>query len=182
MEPVARPLRALIDLNTDLVLNCLHGLEEADGTARIAAGTNNIAFLVAHIADARFFMAKLLGRSLENPLEAALAGVTSIHEAGKLPSLGELRGIWVAVSAHVRRCVDAASATQWSDPSGSQYAFPIDDQTLLGAVAFLVQHESYHLGQISLLRKARGHAAMSYRRAAQKGRVPCHASTPPGLP
>jgi uncharacterized damage-inducible protein DinB len=164
VEAAAGPLRALIDLNTDLILNCLDGLEEADGAARIAAGTNNIAFLVAHVADARFFMAKLLGQSLENPLEAALAGVTSIDEARNLPSLGELRETWAAVSAHVRRCVDAASAAQWSAPSGSQYAFPIDDQTLLGAVAFLVQHESYHLGQISLIRKARGHAAMSYRR------------------
>jgi uncharacterized damage-inducible protein DinB len=160
-----------MDLNTDLVLNCLDGLSEADAAARLAPATNSIAFLLAHIADARFFAAKLLGRPLENPLEAALSGVTSIDEVKSLPSLGELRGIWVAVSGHVRQCVEDATPAQWAGPSGSQYAFPVADQTLLGAVAFLVQHESYHLGQISLLRKARGHAAMSYRRSGAGGQA-----------
>ena len=164
MDPAVRPLRALIDLNTDLVLNCLDGLSEADASARMTGGTNSIAFLLAHIADARFFAAKLLGGPLDNPLEVLLSGVASIDEAEALPSLSELRRIWVAVSGHLTQCVDGAPATWWAGQPASQYAFPVEDSTVLGAVAFLVQHESYHLGQIGLLRKARGHPAMSYRR------------------
>ena len=170
VEPVARPLRALIELNTDLVLNCLDGISEADARARLAGVTNSISFLLAHIADARFFLAKLVGRPLENPLETRLSGVRSIDDAPSLPPLGELRGIWVAISGHVLQAVDEATAGQWAGPSGSEYAFPVADPTLLGAVAFLVQHESYHLGQISLLRKARGFAAMSYRRSGAGGK------------
>jgi len=36
----------------------------------------------------------------------------------------------------------------------------------MGGIAFAVQHESYHLGQIALLRRALGHPPMSYRRRA----------------
>jgi uncharacterized damage-inducible protein DinB len=32
----------------------------------------------------------------------------------------------------------------------------------LGLVAFLVQHDSYHLGQVAFLRRQLGHPAMSY--------------------
>jgi uncharacterized damage-inducible protein DinB len=36
----------------------------------------------------------------------------------------------------------------------------------LGLIAFLVQHDSYHLGQIAFLRKQLGKPAMSYARGA----------------
>jgi hypothetical protein len=39
----------------------------------------------------------------------------------------------------------------------------VGDRTLLGALAFLAQHESYHVGQLALLRKYAGLPAMRYR-------------------
>jgi hypothetical protein len=41
--------------------------------------------------------------------------------------------------------------------------FPGVDRTRLGALTFLTQHDSYHIGQLALLRKHAGLAAMSYR-------------------
>lgn len=41
------------------------------------------------------------------------------------------------------------------------------DSTRLGLIAFLAQHDSYHLGQIAFLRRQFGKAAMSYARGAQ---------------
>jgi uncharacterized damage-inducible protein DinB len=38
----------------------------------------------------------------------------------------------------------------------------VSDGSVLGAVAFLAQHESYHMGQLGLLRKALGYPPMSY--------------------
>ncbi len=40
--------------------------------------------------------------------------------------------------------------------------FPIEDRTLLGGVAFLLQHEAFHLGQLAFLRKALGLNPMRY--------------------
>ena len=39
---------------------------------------------------------------------------------------------------------------------------PIDDTSVLGLLGFMVQHDSYHLGQLSLLRKHCGLPAMAY--------------------
>jgi membrane associated rhomboid family serine protease len=35
---------------------------------------------------------------------------------------------------------------------------------ILGGLFFLVQHESYHIGQMAILRKGLGYNAMSYER------------------
>lgn len=40
--------------------------------------------------------------------------------------------------------------------------FGMGDPTILGGVAFLAQHESYHVGQIAYLRRLVGLEAMSY--------------------
>ena len=39
---------------------------------------------------------------------------------------------------------------------------PLARPALLGTIAFLMQHESYHVGQMGLLRKELGHPAMAY--------------------
>lgn len=44
------------------------------------------------------------------------------------------------------------------EPAPQRY--PGGDPSVLGALAFLVQHDSYHLGQLALLRRAHGLPAM----------------------
>lgn len=41
---------------------------------------------------------------------------------------------------------------------------PLAGPTLLGTIAFLMQHESYHVGQMGLLRKQLGRPATTYAR------------------
>jgi uncharacterized damage-inducible protein DinB len=51
-------------------------------------------------------------------------------------------------------------------------ALPGADGTVLGALAFLAQHESYHVGQVALLRRQLGLPAMSYAlRPREPGRL-----------
>jgi uncharacterized damage-inducible protein DinB len=63
---------------------------------------------------------------------------------------------WEAIGWHLDRAF--AELT----PEDLERATP---QRLPGSgIPFLLQHESYHLGQIALLRRMLGHPAMSYRR------------------
>jgi len=48
--------------------------------------------------------------------------------------------------------------------------FPLADGTRLGMIAFLVQHDSYHVGQMAFLRRQLGKPAMSYRRGVRAAR------------
>ena len=97
MEPQVAPLRAILELNTDLLLNCLDGLSDEEARRRLEGGGNTIAFLAAHLTDTRHFLANRLGHPLANPL---------------------------------------------------------------------VQHDSYHIGQMGFLRRQLGKPAMAYARGA----------------
>ena len=154
----------LFGLNADLVLNTLDGLSQEQATSPIVPGGNTIAFLVAHLIDSRHFLVTLLGHPLPNPVEASLAGARSLGEVGPLPAVAALRGGWVAVSRHLETVLASLDRVQLEQPCPQR--LPGSDGTVDGAVAFLLQHDSYHLGQIALLRRQHGLPAMRYDRGA----------------
>jgi len=161
MDPRLQPLAHTLELNTRLVLNCLAGVDDPAARRRITPDTNSMAFLLAHLADARHFLADALGAPLPNPLADQLKYGKSEDEVGPLPELSRLVDAWQEISSHLVTALPDVSAERLDTPSATR--FPIGDPTTLGTVAFLVQHESYHLGQLGLLRRALGLPAMSYK-------------------
>jgi hypothetical protein len=77
---------------------------------------------------------------------------------GALP-LDGTRAAWASVSQALQDALGTLTAGQLDTPSNMR--FPIADKSLLGVLAFLVQHDSYHLDQFSLLRRQLGHPGMS---------------------
>ena len=161
MDPRLAPLADTLHLNTRLLTNCLAGVDDALALRRITPVTNSMAFLVAHLTDARHFLADFLGAPLANPLTGVLEYGKGQDDIGELPPLADLLAAWHGISAHLVEVLPAVGAERLDAASGLR--FPIEDRSLLGSVAFLVQHDSYHLGQLSLLRRAFGLPAMSYK-------------------
>jgi uncharacterized damage-inducible protein DinB len=159
------PLGEILALNTDLFHRVLGDVSDAHAVARIR-GTNPMAFLAAHLVDARCFLAALLGAPLPNPIGVALKDARSADDAPELPSLTVLREEWDRVSAHVEAALAAATGAQLDEPSPQR--FPVRDRTTAAGVAFLLQHESYHLGQLALLRRQHGYPAMTYQRREER--------------
>lgn len=162
MDPQVTPLASVYDLNTDLLLNCLDGLTDAEAQRRLEAGGNSVTFLAGHLTDSRHFLVTRLGHPLPNPLARYLADVRSIEEIRELPSLEEIRSAWQSVSGHLQSVLAELTPSELAEPN--VHRFPLDDSSRLGMVAFLAQHDSYHLGQIAFLRRQLGKPPMSYAR------------------
>ena len=167
MEPQIAPLHAILELNTDLLLNCLDDLSDEEARRQLAGGGNTVAFLAAHLTDTRHFLAQRLGRPLANPLSRYLAEASSIDDIVEWPSLADQRKWWVDVSRHV--CTVVAARTGEGLRRQNVHRFPMEDSTELGLIAFLVQHDSYHIGQLGYLRRQLGRPAMAYTRGARAG-------------
>jgi uncharacterized damage-inducible protein DinB len=161
MDPRAEPLAAILRLNTRLFLNCLDGVTDDTGRVRHANGVNSATFIAAHVTDSRFFILRTLGGALENPLSTFLDKAKSIDEISDWPALDLVRTAWKDVSAALDTHLTAAKADDLS--AAVEVRFPGVERTRFGALTFLVQHDSYHLGQLALLRKPAGLPAMSYR-------------------
>ena len=84
----------------------------------------------------------------------------SIDELTEWPSLERIRAAWTESARAIEKRSADISAGELDAGSGTR--MPIEDTSTLGLFAFMVQHDSYHLGQLSLLRKHAGLPAMSY--------------------
>ncbi len=161
MIPLVAPHHAVLRLNTRLFLNCLEGVDDAAAARRPGPETNGMGFLALHLLDARAHLAGLVGAEADHPFAAMLEGVRGIDDLERLPPLDEVRAAWERVSAAAADRLAALREEDVLRPSPQRY--PVEDATVLGAVAFLLQHDSYHVGQLALLRKHFGLGAMRYR-------------------
>ena len=159
MDPRLAPLADTLRLNTRLFRNCLDGMTEEQARVRPSTTTNSAAFVAAHLAQSRYYLLKLIGVERECSLDQYL-GWKSIEEIQQWPSLAEIQASWTEGSQALRDRLDALTAAELDAPHGTK--FPIKELTVLGLIGFMVQHDSYHVGQLSLLRKYAGLPAMSY--------------------
>ena len=163
MTPTASALlapHALLVLNTRLFLNCLDGLDDETAQRRIDDRTNSAAFLGAHLVDSRFFFARTLGGEVESPFAAALDSARTIDEVVALPLVADVRREWQRSMELLQERLAALTDSELA--ARAPVEFPVPDPSVLGMIAFMVQHDSYHIGQLALLRKYYGLPAMRY--------------------
>lgn len=154
------PLYEQLKLNTRLFLNCLEGADDATAQQRPGHAANSMAFIALHLLDARSYLARLIGLEFRHPFEESLADVRSNDELKHYPELQEIRDAWRELSARlVVRLPDLAESGLLAE---SPQPFPVEDPSVLGGIAFLAQHESYHIGQLAYLRRYLGLGPMRY--------------------
>ena len=160
MDPRVAPLAETLRLNTRLFRNCLDGMSDEQARVRPSASTNSAAFVAAHLVESRHLLLKILGAARQSPLQRYLTGQSSIEEIQIWPARAEVLAAWTDASHALRDRLAAMSVTELDGPNPTR--FPVSDMTVLAVLAFLVQHDSYHIGQLSLLRKFAGLPAMRY--------------------
>ena len=159
MDPRLVGLADILRLNTKLFRNCLDGLTDEQAAERPSPDTNSAAFIAAHLADSRYFILKLIGDARPSPLGRYLDGAKTIDDVKECPPLSETLAAWTAASHAIRDRFGTLSAAELD--ANVNMRLPAV-QTVLGILTFLVQHDSYHLGQLALLRKYAGLPAMAY--------------------
>jgi uncharacterized damage-inducible protein DinB len=140
-------IRRTVDLNVE-------GISNEESVVQPAAGGNCINWVVGHILATRNSIHRLLDLPPAWDDEATArygrgaAPVTDASEAVPMETMTSLLG---ASQEAVARALDAMSDEQLARVAG--------DQPLGVQLAFLSFHESYHAGQLGLLRRVAGHPA-----------------------
>ena len=160
MDPRVAPLAEMLRMNTRLYRNCLAGLPDDKARVRPSGTTNSAAFVAAHLTDSRYYLLSTLGVKEASPLKGAKGGFNKIDDVTTFPPLAEIQTAWTAAGEALNQRLGMMTAADLDAPLDP--GFPVETQTLLGLVTFLVQHEGYHLGQLGLLRKHAGLPAMEY--------------------
>lgn len=153
-------LNEQLSLNTRLLLTSLEGVDDALARRRPGDGNNNMAFIALHLLDARSYLARFVGLDFQHPF-TELEDVRSVDEMEeRYPELEEVRDVWRELSGRLAaRFVDLTDEDLLAP---SEQKFPVDDETVLGGIAFLLGHESFHIGQLAFLRRYFGLGPMAY--------------------
>lgn len=163
MESRVAPLHNIFQLNTRLFLNCFEDVSDELARMRPSDRSNNMAYVALHLHDARHYLARYLEVAEPDPFAAITSEAATIDDIAVYPSVSELRTAWMEISIALENRfprLDAAMIDRSSPADAPE--FPVGDRTVLGGIAFLLQHEAYHLGQMAFLRKLLGLPAMSW--------------------
>lgn len=160
MEPCVLSLHKTITLNTVLFNNVLRHVDDTTAQKRLSDSTNSIIYIALHMIDARYYILDYLGITLDSKFKELLSDIKSIVELDKFPPIKTVLEDWKATS---NLLLDKMSSIKTEElQKKSPVNFPIMDNTVLGGVSFLIHHETYHLGQLGILRKYFGFGPMSY--------------------
>lgn len=160
MNKRVAPVWEILKVNSGLFENAIDGVSRPEAESRPNRRTNHIAFLACHLLDARYFLLRIAGGEAENPFADQLGEADGIDDVAEFPTLAEVREAWIELDRKLERRLSALTdADLDAIPSAT---FPVADETLSGALAFLAQHDSYHIGQLCYLRKYMGHEAVEY--------------------
>lgn len=153
-------------LLTDWYLSVLDGIRPADGRRVLSDNTNSLEWLAGHLLVIRYRNLARLGRKAEflPALDAyidpnlPLPGFRPFEQNRVYPSLAECAGAWNRVSQEFLAALQAAdepvlhTELPLSGPTGGN--------TVADLLVSLVLHESFHIGQMSIIRKVLGYPAM----------------------
>ena len=160
MDPRIIAPAETLRLNTKLFRNCLADMTQEQAEARPDGFRNSALWVAAHLAKARYGLLKRLGAERANPLPAGLVAAKGITEVTAWPALDEVRAAWTDVSHALRDRLATLTAAELD--AAVDVRFPVFEQTTFAVIAFMVLHDTYHVGQLAVLRKLAGLPGMSF--------------------
>lgn len=160
MNPSIEPLYVIYNLNRRLFLNTLTDIDDDLARKRPNNKTNSMIFIACHLLDARYYIGKLIGLYCECPFKDIFDQTNSIEDFTEFPKLADISSSWHDISNKILMRLKTIHKSDLADKA--PFDVPVEDNTVFGLITFLAQHESYHIGQLALLRKYFGLKAMRY--------------------
>lgn len=160
MDTRCVPLEIIAGLNGRLFRNCCDQVTDAVAGGRLSEVTSSFLYVACHVVDARSYLVGLVGGAANLPLVGRLRSVERIEDLAPPPTVAELLEAWDVLATSFLRCLPRLSAGDLNRDSDDR--MPVSDGSVLGTLTFMLQHESYHLGQLAMLKKHLTGTPMKY--------------------
>jgi DinB superfamily len=162
-----QPVLKQFILQTKLFNNVLDGIEDRKGSDRLSDYVNHLQWIAGHLTNSRYHLSPALGLASHFPFEDVYTDLSqpppynrAIDPSVKYPSLTEIKKSWNEFAPGFADKISGLSSEQL----GTETPVTVPTgKTLSDLLSFIASHESYHIGQMSIIRKYLGLPAMSYR-------------------
>lgn len=154
------PLKIIFDLNTKLFINSFEEIDEEAANERFDLKTNSMIFIACHLLDARYHFASLLKIETSFEFKDLFDSASNIDDMEDYPTVSGIKNAWTKISQEIMQKLHEIQEDELIRFIDTK--LPINEKNLLGEISFLIQHESYHIGQLGFLRKSFGYPSLSY--------------------
>jgi len=154
MDPLVSQSFQLYGISTALVEKAIRDFSDDEAVDRVAGNSNCMLWLFAHLTAVRCSLAGILGAKKEVAWQEHFRKGSSGDDFANYPSMAEVRQVWQEITPQLMQALETTGDERLSAPATRD--FPIPDKSVRGAILFLAYHESYHVGQMSYLRKCIG--------------------------
>jgi uncharacterized damage-inducible protein DinB len=159
MDPIALSHAQVLEVNAALIARAVDGLSHEELLRHPGEHGNPMLWIAAHVVATRGGLLKMLGGAWDEPAWARDFVRGSARPAGAAyPPVSRVLATLTATGGALAAAIETVDESRWNAPSPR--SFPFADTSLRGALAFLVFHETYHVGQLGYLRRWLGHAGL----------------------
>ena len=155
MDTGLSTIASIFKKNTQLFEKATEGIPPERWLAKPSDDSNHLLWIAGHVVVHRAIVPKLLGREWSAPWEKLFARGSKLVAPEQYPAAGEIQRAWVEVSQMLSESLASAPADVLVQPT--KKPMPSLDGSISGSIGFLSLHETYHLGQMSYLRKWLGY-------------------------
>jgi uncharacterized damage-inducible protein DinB len=161
-------LLAQYDLHDVLFNNVIKDISDAESGICIAEPINTVKWLAGHLAWAQLNLGNIGGAPQEFAWRDHFCTIQGGSDQDKnapkseLPTLAQIRDKWNEMSPAIRKGLGSLPDAALDTVIEAKHPIAPFDNTLGGLWAFINSHQSYHIGQIGILRRYLGKEAMGY--------------------
>ena len=155
METDFKNIAGMFRANTDIVSKAIADVEPDYWFRKPGDDSNHLTWVLGHLIVHRGHTLKMLGVDWDNTWVELFARGSERVDDAQYPSVEEMRKAWQDVSAKLSTALRTPQEDVMAReaPKGP----PSFDGKLSGTVAFFAFHDTYHVGQVSFLRKWLGY-------------------------
>jgi hypothetical protein len=154
MDPLVTQSAQLYGITTALVEKAIRDFSDDEARKRVEGSSNCMLWLFAHLTAVRCSLSSMLGAKKEVAWQQRFGKGSPGDDFANYPTMDEVREVWKEITPQLMQALETAGDEQLS--ASASRDFPIPDKSMRGAILFLAFHESYHVGQMSYLRKCIG--------------------------
>ena len=154
MHIAVKPINEIFQVNNYLFGLAFEGIDEKLARKQLQPNANSVTWLLGHTAAMRFDMLGLTGTKEDCPWGTLFDSSITEADQSKYPDLNGIKSVWDDVSAKITQKLPEIDEARLGQPL--PFKLPTKEQNVLSGLAFIMMHESYHVGQISTQRRLLG--------------------------
>ena len=149
----------LYDLHSQLFLNVIDGISDKDANNRLNTHANHPSWIAGSLVHERFDLAGLLGSTVQSEHHELFSNHQGLRENTEYPVLKDYVADWKKITPILREALQKTEPDKFEQVAPVDMGKPISYYEL---IYFIVDRESYCIGQLGIYRRLMGYPAMKY--------------------